>query len=91
MKKETLMKKFKAAEKLAKRLGFDDVYISEYGTFIAEDRATTVNIRAEIRYGSQYTIEIGWASAGTPRPSDAKVKRHIKMLQNALKVKAVLR
>lgn len=82
---------FKQAKKYAKQLGFDNVWSNEYGTFVAEYSHGRVDVRRDVRYGSQITIEIGWSSAGSPRPTDAQVKKFIQMLQNALKLKAHLK
>ena len=84
-----LQEKYKQAEKYAKQLGFH-VWIN-YDTFVAEHRPTGVEVRADIKYGSQYTVEISWPSAGMPRPTNAQVKKHIEMVQKGLKVKEKLR
>ncbi len=91
MTKEALIKKYKILEKKAKKMGFDRVYYDEYGMFVAEHTPTRLNVRRDERYGSQTYVEIGWSSAGTPRPSNAQVKKFIVMLQNALKLKEMLK
>ena len=83
-------KKFEAAKKYARQLGFDNVWYNDE-TFSAEDRKTRISVYAGTQYGSRYFVEIGWASAGTPGPNNREVKRFIKILQNALKLKEKLK
>lgn len=83
-------KKFREVKKYAKQLGFDVVaYTGD--TFSAENRNTRVSVYAYTQYGSKYTVDISWSSAGIPRPTNTEVKKVIKMLQNALKLKEKLK
>lgn len=83
-------KKFREVKKYAKQLGFD-VVAHTGDTFSAENRNTKVSVYAYTQYGSKYAVEISWASAGIPRPTNAEVKMFVKMLQNALKLKEKLK
>ena len=83
-------KKFEAAKKYAKQLGFERVWYND-DTFSAENVKTTISVRADTPYGGKYAVEISWASAGIPRPTTAEVKKFVKILQNALKLKEKLK
>jgi len=86
-----LMLKFQKAAKAAKTMGFDRVWVEEFGDFKAEDTQTGITVTAGTQHGDQYYIEIGWPSAGIPRPDDAKIKRHIVILHNAMQLKQYLK
>jgi len=85
------IEKFKNAAKYARQLGFDDIVYSET-SFKAEDTKTSVSVWAMPKsvFEKNMRIEISWASAETPRPTPAKIRRFIKMLQNALKLREKL-
>jgi len=94
MNKEKRMKKifenYKRAAVYARKLGFDRIDYSDYGGFKAEHKYTTVTVSSHIKYGSLHDVEICWASAGTPRPDNRRVKRTAEMLLNAIKLKNYL-
>ena len=81
----------KEAEKYARSLGFDNVWSDDRITFVAEHSPTRVAVRRDVRFSGEVTYEISWASTGTSRRDDKKVKTMIKMLQNALKLKAYVK
>jgi len=85
------IEKFKAAAKYAKQLGFDDVGY-DYDQFWARDMKTSVTVFLTPKSVTdrRMRLEISWSSAGTPRPTPAKVRQFIRMLQNALKLREKL-
>jgi len=91
MDKEKLLIKYKKAEQLAKKLGATKVWIS-YDTFLAEFGKSfygQVEVRADIKYGSVYDVEISGASFRFDKKQSCLT--FMKNLQNAIKVYDVLR
>jgi len=79
IKRETM---FEILEQAAKNYGFDNVWSSQYGTFVAEHRTARVEMRVDKKFGKM-VAEISWASAGTPRPTNDEVCKHIEMVGKA--------
>jgi len=91
MNNEALMKKYKKAEQVAKRLGATRIWISD-DTFVADFGQSffgKVEVRADIQYGSVYSVEISGASFHFD--TTKKCATFIKNLQNAMKVKEALK
>lgn len=93
---------FKAFKEQADKLGFrtftDDEDFQKYGKshILLESKKfrSSLEIRATKKYGSNVaTVEIGWSSAGTPRPSLAEAEQFglevIKATKVAAKLKAL--